>query len=230
MFLQRTLLSCLLLTFLLSACFSGDRRVFIVTNCSVALPKSADTTFEVTLSKPGIYTMKHEVVVDGKSLSIVQDGKRAHFTIDENGQYLLNLAEDTLLSNPAVYSRQMFGGTDIVANIGARRNPGLPSGNPKADSIISRLDRARAAAEKRKEEELLRKGHSTVQTILPGTIARISRNESARLFILADAPKQVEAEQGADIEYYEINTFRYWLSRIQTELEKQMEGDRRQYY
>jgi hypothetical protein len=59
-----------------------------------------------------------------------------------------------------------------------------------------------------------RGGRSDVQTIFTDSLARISGNATAYLFILTPAPERIEGKAPQEVEYYEINTYRYWKDRI----------------
>jgi hypothetical protein len=211
-----------------ASCSDNQRRIYIVTNCDKLEKISKDSVLEVTLSEPGLYTHSQELELEAKALVLVSDGQRHRYAVGKPGKYLLNDSKDTLLSNPADYVRDMFPGMNVSPYTMPRSfGNNTPTGNSKADSMVSRLNRAQEAAQERKKKDRLEQGYTEVQTILPGEMTFISAHEKAKLFILSDAPKQVEVKQGSTVEYYEINTYRYWMDRVMRELEEQNEGGRR---
>jgi hypothetical protein len=213
---------------LLASCANKQRLVHIVTNCNKISSTGDERTQQVRLSDPGIYTRVQEVELDAKTL-VLNDGTQSRsYTITEPGQYVINLQDDTLLSNPAQYKRE----TDVDFHFDDARIDAQnwkPSGNPGIDSMMAKTARAQEASEKRKAEERRQSGRSEVLTIFPDSLVRISGNASAKLFVLTDAPKRVEGTTESDVEYYEINTYSYWKDRIRQEFEKEM-SDRKDPY
>jgi hypothetical protein len=209
---------------LLAACSNRQRRVHIVTHYNKQSVSSGGDAQRISLSDPGVYTRVQELELDAANL-VVSDGSRSRsYHITEPGQYVINFDSDTLLSNPAEYIREPDYGGPYPHFENPRIDPKnwKPSGNATADSMMTRLARAQAANEKLEREKRKESGRSEAQTIYPDSLARISGNTSAYLFILSKAPERIEGKAPYEVEYYEINTFRYWKDRIQRELDEEL--------